>query len=293
MRTHTGRPPATGATGPPVGTHLSTRGNLAAVPDRAVAMGAEAIQIFIGNPRGWALSSGDPAADAAFRAGAAEHGLIVLIHSAYLVNLGSPTPATYECSVAAVAHALARGAAVGAAGVVVHTGSCVAPGGRVAALRQVRAALLPMLDALPDDAPDVWLEPTAGQGQSLAATVDDLGPYLDALDRHPRAKICLDTCHAFAAGHDLAGPGGMVATIDRLVEVAGAGRLAAVHANDSMDRCGSFRDRHERIGAGRIGLEPFRDLLAHPAVAGVPVVLETPGGPEAHAADVALLKRLR
>jgi deoxyribonuclease IV len=278
---------------PLVGTHLSTRGQLATVPQRAAEMDAEAIQIFLGNPRGWTLAAGDPDADARFRDGVDEHGLTVLIHSAYLVNLGSPTPLTYERSVASVAHSLARGAAVGASGIVVHTGSCVAPGGRTAALRQVRDALLPMLDVLPDEAPDVWLEPTAGQGQSLAAGVDDLGPYLDALERHPRVRICLDTCHAFAAGHDLAVPGGMTATVDRLLAVVGHDRLAAVHANDSMDVRGAFRDRHERIGAGRIGLEPFRELLAHPAVAGIPVVLETPGGPEAHAADVALLKSLR
>ena len=278
---------------PAVGTHLSTRGRLALVPERAAAMGAEAIQIFVGNPRGWATPSGDPAADAAFRAGVAEHGITVLIHSAYLVNLGSPVPLTYERSIASVAHAFSRGAAIGARGVVVHTGSWVTAGGHDAALRQVREALLPMLDALPDDAPDLWLEPTAGQGQSLAARIDDLAPYLDAVERHPRARICLDTCHAFAAGHDLAAPGGMTSTLDRLVAVAGAGRLAAVHANDSVDACGTFRDRHARIGAGRIGLEPFRGLLAHPAVAGLPVVLETPGGPEAHAADVSLLKSLR
>ncbi len=278
---------------PAVGTHLSTRGRLAGVPERAATMGAEAIQLFIGNPRGWATQPGDPSADAAFRAGAAEHGLRVLVHSAYVVNLGSPTALTYERSIVSVAHAFSRGAAIGAEGVVVHTGSYVADGGRDAAMRQVREALVPMLDALPDDAPDLWLEPTAGQGRSLAAGVDDLGPYLDALDRHPRAKVCLDTCHAFAAGHDLAAPGGMTALLDRVVEVAGEGRLAAIHANDSMDARGAFRDRHARIGTGRIGLEPFRELLAHPAVAGLPVVLETPGGPEEHAADVALLKSLR
>jgi deoxyribonuclease-4 len=256
-------------------------------------MDAEAIQIFLGNPRGWATHAGDPAADAMFRAGAAEHGLAVMVHSAYLVNLGSPSSLTYERSITSIAHAFSRGAAVGAQGVVVHTGSCVTDGGRDAAMRQVREALLPMLDVLPDDAPDLWLEPTAGQGQSLAAGVDDLEPYLDTLERHPRAKVCLDTCHAYAAGHDLAAPGGMTATLDRLVAIAGEGRLAAVHANDSAGARGTFHDRHERIGAGHIGLEPFRELLAHPAVAGLPVVLETPGGPEAHAADVALLKSLR
>lgn len=272
---------------------MSTAGRLRSVPGRAAQMGAEAVQIFVGNPRGWATPRADPATDAAFRRNAAEHGLTVLVHSAYLVNLGSPTVETYERSVSSVAYALGRGAAIGATGVVVHTGSCVADGGRGQAMRQVRDALLPMLDTLPAEGPDLLLEPTAGQGRSLCATVDDLGTYLDALDRHPRAKVCLDTCHAFAAGHDLATPGGMTATLDRLVTVTGPGRLAAVHANDSMDRRGSFRDRHERIGAGQIGLEPFRELLAHPAVRGLPVVLETPGGPSAHAEDLRLLTSLR
>jgi deoxyribonuclease IV len=276
-----------------IGTHLSVHGKLARVPKRAASLGAESVQLFLGNPRGWATSPGNPASDRTFRAAAAEHGLAVLVHSAYLVNLGSPTALTYDQSVASVAHALGRGAAVGARGVVVHTGSCVALGSRDAAMRQVREALLPMLDLLPDDAPDVLLEPTAGQGQSLCAAVDDFGPYLDALDWHPRAKICFDTCHAHAAGHDLATPGGMTATLDRLVQVAGPGRLAAVHANDSMEARGAFRDRHQRIGQGRIGLEPFRELLAHPAVAELPVVLETPGGSAEHAEDLKLLASLR
>lgn len=277
----------------PVGTHLSVRGKLAAVPARAAELGAEAVQLFLGNPRGWATPAGDPAADAAFRAGATEHGLTVLVHSAYLINLGSPTPLTYQRSITSVAHAFSRAAAVGAAGVVVHTGSCVAEGGRELAMSQVREALLPMLDTLPDGAPDLLLESTAGQGRSLCATIDDLGPYLDALDRHPRAKVCLDTCHAFAAGHDLSTPAGMTSTLDRLVAIAGKGRLGAVHANDSMDVRGALRDRHERIGSGHIGAEPFRALLAHPAVAGIPVVLETPGGPQAYAEDIRLLKSLR
>lgn len=276
-----------------LGTHISTRGKLAAVPARAVEMGAEAIQIFVGNPRGWAAPPGEPAADAAFRRGAADHGLTVLVHTAYLVNLGSPSPVTYERSVASVAHSLARATALGAAGVVVHTGSAVTDEGRDAGLRRVREALLPMLDALHPGAPGVWLEPTAGQGRSLVVTIDDLGPYLDALDHHPQVGVCLDTCHIYAAGYDIAAPGGMSVTIDRLVEVVGADRLAAIHANDSVEPCGSFRDRHARIGQGRIGLEPFRELLAHPAVAGRPVVLETPGGEPAHVADLTLLRSLR
>ncbi|WP_129669211.1 deoxyribonuclease IV [Phytoactinopolyspora endophytica] len=278
---------------PLLGTHLSAAGKLATVPERAKALGAESVQVFLGNPRGWATTEGDPATDAAFRAAAESLAMPVLVHSAYLINLGSPTRQTFERSAASLTHAIRRGRHVGASGVVVHTGSCVAEGNRDAALKQVREALLPVLDGLDDDDPALLLEPTAGQGQSLCATIGDLIAYLDVLDRHPRAQICFDTCHIFAAGHDLAAPGGMTAALDELLRVAGPDRLAAVHANDSMDVCGSFRDRHQRVGTGHIGAEPFGELLRHPAVAGIPVVLETPGGPEAYAEDIALLDGLR
>ncbi|WP_166355311.1 deoxyribonuclease IV [Phytoactinopolyspora limicola] len=277
---------------PLLGTHLPAAGKPAAVPGRAADMGARSVQVFLGNPRGWATTPGDPLVEAAFRTAAEQRSMTVLVHAPYLINLGSPTAATFERSRASIEHALVRARAVGGCGVVVHTGSCVAEGGYDTAMKQVREALLPILDGLDDDGPALMLEPTAGQGRSLCATVDDVETYLEAIDHHPRAKLCFDTCHAFAAGHDLAQPGGMTATLDRLVAVAGAGRLAAVHANDSQDGCGSFRDRHERIGAGQIGVEPFRELLHHPAVAGLPVVLETPGGPAAYAADIALLGSL-
>jgi deoxyribonuclease-4 len=202
-----------------------------------------------------------------------------------------------EQSIATIAHNLARGAALGCRGVVVHAGSAVGADRYEAALRQLRERLLPVLDRLPDDGPRLLVEPTAGGGKALAATVEDLGPYLDALDGHPMVGVCFDTCHAWAAGHDLAVPGGMTATLDALVATVGAGRLALVHANDSLDECGSKRDRHATVGAGSIGVEAFRELLAHPAVAGVPVVVETPseldGSPFAgHKRDIDLLRSL-
>lgn len=124
--------------------------------------------------------------------------------------------------------------------------------------------------------------------------MEDLAGYLDAVDRHPWLGICFDTCHAWAAGHDLAAPGGMTATLDALVEVAGPERLRLIHANDSKDTCGSVRDRHETIGAGMIGLGAFREMFAHPATAGVPVVVETPSeGGVGHKADIATLISMR
>ena len=278
----------------PVGGHIRVAGGLAKGGlTFADAIGAEAVQVFVTNPRGWALSAGDRRQDEAFRAGCAERDLKAFVHAPYLVNFGSPTPSTVDQSAACVAHTLVRAGQVGALGVVVHTGSAVLGGDRTAAMRQVRERLLPLLDAIPADGPDLLLEPTAGQGMSLCATVEDLGPYLEALDQHPKIGICLDTCHAFAAGHDLAAPGGMKRTLDALVRVAGKGRLKLVHANDSMDVVGAHKDRHEKIGKGHIGEEPFAAMFAHPALRGIPVVIETPGDQADYARDIELLRDLR
>ena len=283
----------------PVGTHvLVGTGLVSGALAQAEALGCEAIQVFVGNPRGWTHAAGDPAVDAAFRAEAERRGLRVFVHTPYLVNLGSPTPATYERSVGIVAHNLARAARMGAEGVVVHTGSYVdaaaTSDGLTTALLRVREGLLPILDQVADDgAPWLLLEPTAGQGRSLCAGVDDLAAYLAALDQHPKAGICLDTCHVFAAGAPLDEPGGATATVDRVVEVGGPGRLRLVHANDSRDPRGSCRDRHVPIGEGHIGEGAFAELLAHPATAGVPFILETPGSRNPGNADHALLTRLR
>ena len=152
---------------------------------------------------------------------------------------------------------------------------------------------MPILNALTDDAPMLLLEPTAGQGQSLVKRLEDLEFYLKALEYHPKVGICLDTCHVFAAGHDIAKKGGMKETLDLLVEVAGAERIQLIHANDSMDVCGALKDRHQNIGDGFIGVDPFKELLKHPAVANAPLILETPGMEPEHGKEVELLKKLR
>ena len=276
-----------------VGSHVPVSGGLVKGLAYAREIGARALQVFVSNPRGWAPSAGDPAQDAGFAEECGREGIPVFVHSPYLVNFGSPTEATQRKSVDAVRHALQRGRAIGAAGVVVHAGSAVAGAHRDEALAQLRELLLPLLDEVPDDGPRVLVEPTAGGGQALAATVQDLGPWFAQLDDHPRLGVCLDTCHAFAAGHDLAAPGGMKRTLDALVKTVGRGRLGLVHANDSKDPLGSTRDRHEAIGAGRIGQDPFAELFRHAATRGVPVVVETPGDAASHRSDIELLCRLR
>lgn len=283
----------------PIGSHVQVgKGLVAGALTHAREIGYETLQVFVGNPRGWALSPGKPAEDHAFRDACGETGTRSFIHAPYLVNLGSPTAQTFANSVATVAHNLKRAAEIGAEGVVVHTGSFVDASGDpslyAAAMRQVREGLLPLLETIEDDAaPWLLLEPTAGQGRSLCAGVEDLQPYLEALDFHPKAGICLDTCHVFAAGAPLDEPGGTAGVVDRIVEIGGPGRLRLIHANDSMDVRGAFKDRHQNIGKGYIGADAFRDLFAHPATEGVPFILETPGSREVDNEDLVTLRRLR
>lgn len=255
---------------------------------------AETVQVFVANPRGWATPAGNPRQDEAFREACAERGVPAYVHAPYLINFGSHTEATVEKSVESLRHSLRRARAIGALGVVVHTGSATGGRERKVALGQVREHMLPLLDELThDDDPYLLLESTAGQGSSLCSRTWDFGPYFEALDAHPKLGVCLDTCHIFAAGHDLTGPTGMHQTLDLLVGTVGEGRLKLIHANDSKDVVGAHKDRHENIGAGHIGEDPFRALMTHPATEGVPLVIETPGGKEGHAADVARLKELR
>jgi deoxyribonuclease-4 len=278
----------------PIGAHAPATAGLArGALKYAVSIGAEAVQVFVSSPRGWAATAGDPRDDHAFREGCAAAKMPVFVHAPYLVNLGSPTPTTREKSVVALRHALTRGAAIGAAGVVVHSGSAIAGARRDIALTQLREALLPLLDAVPDGGPTLLIEPTAGGGEPLASHVEDLGEYFVMLERHPKLGVCLDTCHAQAAGHDLAAPGGVRTTLTALVKAVGRGRLGLIHANDSRDTVGSRRDRHAAIGEGSIGTAPFRELFVHPATRGVPVIIETPGGQRGQHRDIALLKTLR
>lgn len=278
-----------------VGSHVPVAGGLAKVGlTYAREIGAETVQVFVANPRGWATPAGNPAQDDLFRTECAAAGVPAYVHAPYLINFGSHTEATVERSVESLRHSLRRGREIGALGVVVHTGSATGGRPREVALAQVRQRMLPLLDELAhDDDPCLLLESTAGQGASLCSLAEDFGPYFEALDAHPKLGVCLDTCHIFAAGHDLAGPDGVRRTLDELVETVGSGRLKLIHANDSKDVVGAHKDRHANIGAGHIGEEPFAALMRHPATEGVPLVIETPGGKEGHAADVARLKALR
>ena len=277
-----------------IGSHATVTGGLATGGlAYAAAVGAEVIQVFVSNPRGWATGPGDTVQDRTLR----ESGLPVFIHAPYLINLGSGDPSVAQKSADAIAHALRRGGEIGARGVVVHTGSATAwtdgaeGTARERALRQIREIVLPLLDKLSDDDPDLLFEPMAGQGQMLCARAGDLAEYLDALERHPRAAVCLDTCHLFAAGHDLTAQGGVRDDARRNPHGGWAWSRAACARQRFAARLWvqARQARGNRLWHDR--REPFRELLA--ALPDVPFVVETPGGKAGHARDIATLKELR
>ena len=279
---------------PRLGAHVPTSGGMAKRSiEYATTIKAEAIQVFASNPRGWAMPEPNPEADAAFRSKAEALDIETYVHAPFLINLGSPTEGTYKNSLASTAYSLRRGRDIGALGVVIHTGSAVDESHIKKAWKQIRDGMMPILSALKDDDPWLLLEPTAGQGQSLVRKLDDLTQYFEALEWHPKVGVCLDTCHVFAAGHDIKSKGGMKSTIDLLVDVVGQERIQLIHANDSMDVLGSLKDRHENLGKGEIGVKPFEELIAHPAIANAPLILETPGEEPEHGSEVAVLRKIR
>jgi len=279
---------------PRIGAHVPTSGGMAKrAIEYAKTIKAEAIQVFASNPRGWAMPEANHEADQAFIEKANELEIETYVHAPFLINLGSPTEGTYKNSLASTKYSLKRGREIKAKGVVIHTGSAVDEGNIKKAWKQIHEGMMPILNELDDQDPWLLLEPTAGQGQSLVKRLEDLNNYFEALEWHPKVGICLDTCHVFAAGHDIKSKGGMSATIDLLVEVAGAERIQLIHANDSMDMLGSLKDRHQNLGDGEIGSKPFAELLAHPAIVDAPLILETPGEELEHGREVAMLMKMR
>jgi deoxyribonuclease-4 len=255
---------------------------------RAEAVGAETMQVFVANPRGWAPPAPDPAGDEEFRSTCR---LPVFVHAPYLINFGSPSAETLARSGAALEFSLRRGAAIGARGVVMHAGSAVLGNDWTTAMKQLREHVVRVLDKVSASAPmpRLLIEPTAGGGGALASGADSLSAYLDVLDRDPRVGVCLDTCHMHASGHDLARD--FAGALKAYAKAAGRGAIDLVHVNDSRDPAGSKRDRHEAIGRGTIGRESFAALFASPATRRVPLVVETADAD--HANDIATLKSLR
>jgi deoxyribonuclease-4 len=269
------------------GAHCS--GGVKKALDNAVAMGADGVQLFVQSPRTWRFPEHDPADLAAFRARGEETGLAVVVHALYLVNLAAPDDAIYEKSVATMRSTVDAACAIGAEAVIFHVGSHLGAGLDVG-LERVVPALELVLDRCNDD---TWLlmENSAGAGGTIGRSLDELATIFEALDRHERLGICLDSCHLFVSGVDVTDDSAVDRLLDDVDGTVGLDRLRVLHANDSKAPLGSNRDRHENIGDGLIG-EGLGTFLAHPKLQGLPTFLEVPGK-DGHGPDADELRKVR
>jgi deoxyribonuclease-4 len=283
--------------GPPLGVHVSVAGGVASAFGRAAELGCDAIQIFVKNANQWRARPLDEVEAAAFRAAhAAGRVGAVLAHASYLINLAAADPQVLALSQQALTDELERCGRLGVAGLVLHPGAHLGAG-EDAGLDRAAAALDRVLAALPGLRTRVLLENTAGQGSCLGHRLEHLAALRQRLPaaRRRRVGFCIDTCHAFAAGYPIHEPAGWRDFAAEAAERLGLAALGCVHVNDSLRPCGSRRDRHAHIGEGLLGLETFARLLAEPALAAVPMIVETDPGKEmaGHARDLAALRGLR
>lgn len=277
----------------PIGAHVSAAGGIWTAIERAQAMGAEAVQLFPGQPQTWRKTKHTADGFQRFRAARDASGIgHAWLHCIYLPNLAVEDPEMWEKSVDTVSNALTIAHLAGADGVVLHAGSHRGRG-MEAALPRVAEALERICADAPDDVL-LALENTAGQGGTIGRTFGELGLVLRTV-RSPRLAVCIDTCHAFAAGYDITKPEGLQKTLEELDNEVGLDRLAVMHANDSKGEFGGGRDRHANIGDGFIGEEGFAVVLGEPSLRHVPMLLEVPGadgkGPDAE--NVSRLKAIR
>ena len=254
---------------------MSVAGGVSKAVDRAVVHGCEALQVFTKNASQWRGKPLDPAEVRLFREGIEQTGITpVVSHASYLINLATTFPLLREQSLAAFVDEIDRAEALGLLGVVIHPGTCTA-GPDEEALRLIADAIRVAFKARPRAKTLVLLEHTAGQGRTLGHRFEHFATVLRHLRGSRRVGVCLDTCHLVASGYDITTEGGYRDTFEQLDRLVGIERLKVFHGNDSKKPCGSRVDRHEHIGKGCIGLEPFRRLLHDPRFAGLPILIET------------------
>lgn len=272
------------------GAHVSSSGGISNAIDRAEELGCDAVQVFTQSPRMWRPTAHAPEQVERFRVRRVEAGIgAVVCHALYLVNLASPDRTIKRKSVTAMEATLEAADAIGAEGVIFHVGSHLGAG-MATARRRVVPALRHLLERTTDR---LWLlmENSAGAGGTIGRSTDELADLLDALDRHPRLGVCLDSCHWWVSGVDVTDPDALDEALAHVDQRIGLGRVRCLHVNDAAAALGSNRDRHASIGQGELG-KGLGTFLAHPALQELPAILETPG-PEGRGPDAAEVRALR
>jgi deoxyribonuclease-4 len=273
-----------------LGAHVSSKGGVAAAPERGGALRATAIQLFTKTPNQWREPALESAMVDRFRSEVSRHRLeAVVAHDSYLINLASPDPVLRARSIQSFTSELQRSRALGLRAVVSHPGNYMDDRG--AGLERNARAYAECLMAVRGDL-QVWIEGTAGSGTALGSTFEQLRDLRDALPDEIRTRVgfCLDTAHLHAVGYDLACVETVWEEFDRVI---GFDLLKCLHLNDSRAAAGSRVDRHEWIGEGRIGPEPFRRIMRDPDLARVVKIIETPKRDDPLRHDRRMLRRLR
>jgi deoxyribonuclease-4 len=274
-----------------LGAHVSTAGGPPTAPGRGRAIGATAIQIFTKTPNMWREPVITAEIATAFGRARDEHELVAIVsHDSYLINLASPDQALREKSTVAFQGELSRSEALGLNAIVSHPGNFLDD--RDAGLERNAAGITESLRKVPGQV-KLLMEVTAGTGTALGRSFEELRTLRDLVgeDVRDRVGFCADTCHLYSAGYDLVNDyDGVWETWDRIL---GLELLGCIHLNDSKTPFASHRDRHELIGEGSLGVEPFRRLMNDSRFASIPKVLETPKGDDETTNDRRMLDLLR
>ncbi len=276
-----------------IGAHVSTAGGLVKAHERGVEIGADAIQVFNQSPRMWKPTRWKEDDVSAFRELMADGPIkSIVIHAVYLVNPASKDPEIRKKSLASLTHSLRMGDEIGADGVVLHPGSTVGEP-HEEALERVGDVLKEAL-AESDSCP-LLLEDTAGAGNTLGRSFEELARLIELGDGHERLGLCLDSCHLLASGFDVRTADGVAEVMDSCVSLVGKGRLRCLHVNDSKMPLGSNRDRHAPLGEGELGTKGCAAFLSEPRFEKLPAIFEGPGmeGKAPTAADIKQARKLR
>ncbi|HTG82648.1 MAG TPA: deoxyribonuclease IV [Geobacteraceae bacterium] len=275
-----------------IGAHMSISGGIFNAPERGAATGCGVIQVFTQNANQW---RGKPVSDsdaALFREKWEASGIHEIVsHDIYLINLGAPPGEVREKSLAGFREEMERCSRLGIAKIVMHPGAHTGDGDDTG-IRRICEAFEELFPAVPEFTGKVLLETTAGQGSNVGYRFEHLRAIMDGTSFPDRFAVCYDTCHTFAAGYDITTPEAYKRTFSEFDRVLGLERLQAFHMNDSKKGLNCRVDRHEHIGQGSMGLEPFRLLVNDARLAKVPKILETPKG-DNDEMDAVNLKMLR
>ncbi len=274
-----------------VGAHTPTSKGIGNAIRESKRIGCTAVQVFTSSPRQW--KSLPPTAEkiADIKAAVKETGIDRLIsHDTYLVNLCAVDREIAKKSEDTLRDELTRCAAYGIPHVVSHIGALNGQD-KEESFGRITQAILRILDDTPDSV-TLLMETTAGQGSAVNSRFEELSELLERCKAHKRLAVCLDTCHVFVAGYDLRTKESYEIVMDGFDCLVGLKNLHAIHLNDSKKGLGSKIDRHENIGKGELGVEPFRFLMNDPRLENIPMVIETDVEDEGHEKDIATLRGL-